>query len=170
MFEVAATKGDSPVKGPCGGYLHEHYAYVRLFLGRFLADVTAGREGDRWRFGWLVPDGASAPPRPERIRSELAGLGRGLCLAQAELRGGVGDGGVSLCRLTMARLTLAELRLPWSPQDIRFTRKGSLLMVNWCVESPQSGPRLADADVRETVDRLAGLLGVSGVAGMTGGR
>jgi hypothetical protein len=162
MFEIAVTRSSGPATGPGQVRVCDHHAYLRLFFGRFLADVTVTEEGDVCRYQWLIPDGLGGRPAPQRIRSELSAFERAMAAACREVAAdpALPGGSTALTRRTMAAQILAEFRVPWSGEDIRFTRRGGLVVINWCAFRPQSGPRLAECRPRLVMERLARTCGV----------
>jgi hypothetical protein len=157
VFEIVTTRG-STIKGPTGQGLHEHYPIVQLFFGRFLADVHVRPDEGQMRFDWLVPDGLGPVPSAQRIWSELRLLGKLVSMAKQDY----GSSALaSLLSRTLAILLLGELRMPLSIDDVRFSRSGGLVVINWCVQRSPPGPRLAEVSASEMVDRLASGYGVS---------
>jgi len=162
MFETIPSEGGPLVPGPAVGPLHGSYPYLRLFFGRFLADVSVPAEGRGRKVGWLIPGGAAEPPAPARLRRELAALGQAMLRAHEEIHGRPRgrSKGAEAVRRTMAAQVLAEWRVPLSAEDVRFNHAGEMVVVNWCTDQPGASRRLADWEPRRVIQRLAGSLKV----------
>ena len=158
MFQTISSSGGSIVPGPTIGPLHRSYPYLRLFLGRFVADVSVGQDAQAGRVSWLIPGGDGPCPSPQRLQGELAALGQVLMRAHEEIHGKARgrSKGAKVVRDSMAAKVLAEWRVPLSPEDVRFNESGDLVVVNWCVDKPGSNRRLADWEPRRVIQRLAG--------------
>ncbi|HET6427192.1 MAG TPA: hypothetical protein VFJ30_02195 [Phycisphaerae bacterium] len=158
MFQTIASDGGPLVPGPSVGPLHGSYPYLRLFFGRFLADVSVEPDGRGHKVGWLIPGGEEAPPAPQRLRRELEALGQAMTRAYEEVHG-KGHGrsrGAEVVRRTVAAQVLGEWRVPMSAEDVRFNPSGELVVINWCTERPGNSRRLADWEPRQVIQRLAG--------------
>ncbi len=158
MFDTCTTRQGQPALGAGQTPLHEYYAYLRLFFGRFLANVRLRSNHGAADFEWLIPGGEGPKPPDGRIRKELAALGWMIERAQAELRADGADAG--LLRQTMAARALSALQVPSAAEDVRFNQAGDLLVINWCADRKDPQRRLASCRPRRLVEQLAEALQV----------
>ncbi len=169
MFQTVSGPGERLVQEPGIAALHRNYPYLRLFFGRFLADVAVRTEAGRTVVEWLIPDGQGSPPGEERIRQELEAFYHVLARAHREVRGNLPPGPPQRERgavqKTLAALVLGKFRVPVSAEDVVFTTTGDMVVVNWCVDRPGAGAtdrRLAQIqDPKEVIQKLAKALGVT---------
>jgi len=158
MFDTCTTRQGQPALGAGQTPLHEYYAYLRLFFGRFLANVRVRPNHGAADFEWLIPGGQGPTPPPERIGKELTALGWMIERAQAELHA---DGaGAGLLRQTMAARALSAVQVPSTAEDVRFNQAGDLVVINWCADRQGPQRRLAACRPRQLVAQLAEALQV----------
>ncbi|MBN1436008.1 MAG: hypothetical protein JW936_02940 [Sedimentisphaerales bacterium] len=155
MFTVINIEAKQAVKTPSGDPLHQQYEYLRLFFGRYLANVRCDQSG---AFQYLIPQGViqDKKPEPERIRQELAGLEWTLKRALREIQDpqyARSAGRVQL-RRTMSSI-LAECRIAGSAHDVCFDQNGNLLLLNWCTADSPNTQKLAECDPRDVIAKLA---------------
>jgi len=147
MFDVITARHDAQHLVPCPGgrYLYEYYAYLQMYLGRYLADVRVAKDSatGRYRLDWLIPGGeAEQPPSKERIGRELGGLRRRLQVASQECAGTAASGAARMVRRSMATDVLSRLRIPHATDDVKFTKSGDLVIINWCLKNQGNGTTL----------------------------